>query len=124
MPHTPIIMGTPQSDRTKILRVNKLSFDGGWGRDERLLGSGIHDRFSVQGSGVSGNGDFLLSDTVHSGKLVSSLNAVIGGNVIITDELEKEGGKVNLEGIWVNGSGFFHLSADIEPVGMRFEAVE
>ena len=55
---------------------------------------------------------------------MSSLNAVIGGYFIITDELEEEGGKVNLEGIGVNGSGFFHFSADIEPVGVSLEAVE
>lgn len=124
MPHTPIIMGTPQSDTTKILRVNKLSFDGGGRRDKGLLGSGIHDRFCVEGSGVGGDGDFLLRDTVHSGEFVSGFDAVIGGNVIITYELEEEGGKVNLEGIGVNSSGFFHFSADIEPVGMSLEAVE
>lgn len=37
MPHTAIIMGTPQSDSTKILRVNKLGLDGGGWRDKGLL---------------------------------------------------------------------------------------
>lgn len=124
MPHTPIIMGTPQSDRTKILRVNNLGFDRGWGRDKGLLRSGIHDRFGVKGGGVSGDGDFLFGDAVHSGEFVSGFDAVIRSDLIITYKLEEESGKVNLEGIRVNGSGFFHLSADIEPVWVSLEAVE
>lgn len=123
-PTTALGMGTPQSDRNKILILNNLSFDGGRGRDKGLSGGGIHDGLSVEGSGVGGDGDFLFRDAVHSGEFVGGFDAVIRHDVIVADKLEEKGGEVDFKGLWVDRGGFFHLSADIEPVGVSLKAVE
>lgn len=123
-PTTSLGMGTPQSDTTKISRFNNLRFDGGRGRDKGLSGGGIHDGLSVEGGGVGGDCDFLFRDTVHSGEFMGSFDAVIRHDIIITDKLEEKGGEVDFKSIGVDGGGFFHLSADIEPIGVGLESVE
>ena len=120
-PHTLLVMGTPLTNRTKKLIGNDLSVDDGRG-DEGLSGGLLHDLLGVEGSGVSGDGDFLLCDAVHSGEFVGSFNAVVGCYVIVADELEEEGGEVDFKGVRVDGGGFFHLGADIEPIGVGFKA--
>lgn len=123
MPHTPIVVGTPLYTRTKILG-NNFDVDRSRGRDKGLGSGRVHNLFSVEGGGVSGDSNFLFSDTVHSGEFVSSFDAVIRGDIIIADELEEEGCEVNLKGIRVDGSCFIHFSADLEPIWVRFEAAE
>ena len=111
-PHTLLVMGTHQTDRTKKLIRKNLSVDDGRG-DEGLSGGLLHDLLSVEGSRVGGDGDFLFRDAVHSGEFVSGFNAVVWGDVIVADELEEEGGEVDFKGVWVDGGGFFHFSANV-----------
>lgn len=120
-PHTLLVVGTPLSNRTKKLIRKDLSVDDGRG-DEGLSGGLFHDLLGVEGSGVSGDGDFLFRDAVHSGEFVSGLDAVVWGDVIVADELEEECGEVDFKGVWVDGGSLFHLGADIEPIGVGFKA--
>ena len=81
----------------------------------------FHDLLGVEGSGVGGDGDFLFRDAVHSGEFVGGFNAVVRGDVIVADELEEKSGEVDFKGVRVDGGGFFHLGADIEPIGVGFK---
>lgn len=107
----------------KILRDN-LCVDGGRGRDEGLLGGGSNNALGVEGGRVGSDGNFLFSDAIHGGEFVSGFDAVIGGDVIVSHELEEEGSEVNFEGVRVEGGGFFHFGAYVEPVGVSFKAVD
>ena len=120
-PHTLLVVGTRLSNRTKNLIRKDLSVDDGRG-DKGLSGGLFHDLLGVEGSGVGGDGDFLFRDAIHSGEFVGGFNAVVWGDVIVADELEEEGGEVDFKGVRVDGGGFFHLGADIEPIWVGLKA--